>query len=178
MENRKHQRARPGEAATAPVDRMESATGSAGPVLVKKLSHRRRRRARHGRATWTEGPAKGLAGRDAVATGRERQTGLSGRCRGARVAGLQPCKQPPFWRALQFKVGISPYCRPKQETYYTKQHGGLLTWYHPCSLFVWLWLVINGRKFSAGTIFFSHTNQPAVLLHKPATITNQPTEIG
>ena len=100
----------------------------------------------------------------------ERQRGLSGRCHGARVAGLQPCKQPPFGKP--FKVGISPYCRPKQETYYTKQHGGLLTWYHPCSLFVWLWLVINGRKFSAGTIFFSHTNQPAVLLHKPATIRN------
>ena len=38
------------------------------------------------------------------------------------------------------------------------------------SLFVWLWLVVNDRKFSAGTVFFSHTNQPAVLLHEPATI--------
>ena len=25
------------------------------------------------------------------------------------------------------------------------------------NLFVWLWLVVNDRKFSAGTIFFSHT---------------------
>ena len=32
-----------------------------------------------------------------------------------------------------------------------------------CSLFVWLWLVINDHKFPAGTVFFSHTNQPAVL---------------
>ena len=35
------------------------------------------------------------------------------------------------------------------------------------SLFVWLWLVVNDRKFPAKTVFFSHTNQPAVLLHKP-----------
>jgi len=43
------------------------------------------------------------------------------------------------------------------------------------SLFVWLWLVVNDRKFSTRTVFFSHTNQPAVLLHKPATIrTSQP----
>ena len=46
------------------------------------------------------------------------------------------------------------------------------------SLFVWLWLVVNDRKFSAGTVFFSHTNQPAVLLHKPATIrTSQPNRL-
>ena len=45
-------------------------------------------------------------------------------------------------------------------------------------LFVWLWLVVNNRKFSAGTIFFSHTNQPAVLLHEPATIrTSQPNRL-
>ena len=37
------------------------------------------------------------------------------------------------------------------------------------SLFVWLWLVVNDRKFLAGTVFFSHTNQPAVLLYEPAT---------
>jgi len=37
------------------------------------------------------------------------------------------------------------------------------------SLFIWLWLVVNDRKFSAGTVFFSHTNQP-LLLHEPATI--------
>jgi len=43
------------------------------------------------------------------------------------------------------------------------------------SLFVWLWLVVNDRKFSAGTVFFSHTNQPAVFLHEPATKrTSQP----
>jgi len=39
-----------------------------------------------------------------------------------------------------------------------------------CSLFVWLWLVVNDRKFPAGIVFFSHTNQPAVLLYEPATI--------
>ena len=38
------------------------------------------------------------------------------------------------------------------------------------SLFVWLWLVVNDRKFLAGTVFSSYINQPAVLLHKPATI--------
>ena len=38
------------------------------------------------------------------------------------------------------------------------------------SLFVWLWLVVNDRKFLAGTIFFSHTNQLTVLLHKPVRI--------
>ena len=43
------------------------------------------------------------------------------------------------------------------------------------SLFVWLWLVVNDSKFPAGTVFFSHTNQPAVLLHEPAMIrTSQP----
>ena len=41
---------------------------------------------------------------------------------------------------------------------------------HEYSLFVWLWLVVNDRKFPAGTLFFSHTNQPAVLLHESATI--------
>ena len=46
------------------------------------------------------------------------------------------------------------------------------------SLFVWLWLVVNDRKFLTGTVFFSHTNQPAVLLHEPATIrTCQPTRL-
>jgi len=46
------------------------------------------------------------------------------------------------------------------------------------SLFVWLWLVVNDRKFPAETVFFSHTNQPAVLLHEPATIrTSQPNSI-
>jgi len=43
------------------------------------------------------------------------------------------------------------------------------------SLFVWLWHVVNDRKFSARTVFFSHINQPAVLLHEPATKrTSQP----
>ena len=37
------------------------------------------------------------------------------------------------------------------------------------SLFVWLWLVVNDRKFSAGTVFFSHTNQLAILFHELAT---------
>ena len=37
------------------------------------------------------------------------------------------------------------------------------------SLFVWLWLVVYDRKFSVETVFFSHTNQPAVFLHEPTT---------
>ena len=37
--------------------------------------------------------------------------------------------------------------------------------------FVWLWRVVNDRKFSVGTVFFSHTNQPVVLLHEPANRT-------
>jgi len=49
----------------------------------------------------------------------------------------------------------------------------------PISLFVWLWLVITDRKFSAGTVFFSHTNQPVVLLHEPATKrTSQPNRLN
>ena len=36
-------------------------------------------------------------------------------------------------------------------------------------LFVWLWLVVNDRKFPVGIVFFSHTKRPAVLLHEPAT---------
>ena len=39
------------------------------------------------------------------------------------------------------------------------------------SLFVLLWLVVNDRKFSAGTVFFSHTNRPAVLLYEPVNRT-------
>ena len=38
------------------------------------------------------------------------------------------------------------------------------------SLSVWLWLVVNDRKFLVRIIFFSHTNQPAVLLYEPAMI--------
>jgi len=46
-------------------------------------------------------------------------------------------------------------------------------------LFVWLWLVVNDRKFPVKTVFFFHTNQPAVLLHEPATIrTSQPIHSG
>jgi len=46
------------------------------------------------------------------------------------------------------------------------------------SLFVWLWLIVNDRKFSAGTVFFSHTNQPTVLLHEPTTKrTSQPNRL-
>jgi len=44
------------------------------------------------------------------------------------------------------------------------------------SLFVWLWHIVNDRKFLIGIVFFSHTNQPVILLHKPATKTNQPTK--
>ena len=49
---------------------------------------------------------------------------------------------------------------------------------HLISLFVWPWLVVNYRKFSDEIVFFSHTNQSAVLLHEPATIrTNQPNRL-
>ena len=42
----------------------------------------------------------------------------------------------------------------------------------------WPWLVVNDRKFSAETVFFSNTNQPAVLLHEPATKrTSQPNRL-
>ena len=40
------------------------------------------------------------------------------------------------------------------------------------SLFGWRKTIVYDRKFPAGTVFFSHTNQPAVLLHEKAT--NQP----
>ena len=44
---------------------------------------------------------------------------------------------------------------------------------------VWLCLVVNDRKFPVITVFFSHTNQPAVLLHEPATIrTSQPNRLS
>jgi len=43
------------------------------------------------------------------------------------------------------------------------------------SLFVWLWLIVNHRKFPVRIVFFSHSNQSVVLLHEPATIwTGQP----
>ena len=52
---------------------------------------------------------------------------------------------------------------------------------HPVtiSLFGWLVLVVYDRKFPAGIVFFSHTNQPVVLLHEPATIqTSQPNRLN
>jgi len=39
------------------------------------------------------------------------------------------------------------------------------------SPFVWLWLVVKDRKFLVGTVFFSHTNQLAILLHEPVNRT-------
>ena len=46
-------------------------------------------------------------------------------------------------------------------------------------MFVWLWLVVNDHKFSVGIVFFSHTNQPAVFLHEPATKrTSQPNKLA
>jgi len=46
------------------------------------------------------------------------------------------------------------------------------------SLFVWLWLVVNDRKFLIRIVFFSHTNQSAVFLHEPATKrTSQPNRL-
>jgi len=45
-------------------------------------------------------------------------------------------------------------------------------------LFGWGETIVYDRKFPAGTIFFSHINQPAVLLHEPATIrTSQPNKL-
>ena len=38
------------------------------------------------------------------------------------------------------------------------------------TLFVWLWFVVNNRKFLVRIVFFSHTNQPTILLYKPVTI--------
>ena len=39
-------------------------------------------------------------------------------------------------------------------------------------------LVVNDRKFPAGTVFFSHTNQPTVLFHEPVMIrTSQPNRL-
>ena len=32
---------------------------------------------------------------------------------------------------------------------------------------VWLWLIVNDCKFLSEIVFFSHTNQPTVLLHEP-----------
>jgi len=46
-------------------------------------------------------------------------------------------------------------------------------------LSVWLWLVVNDRKFPTKIVFFSHTNLPAILLHEPATKrTSQPSPTG
>ena len=46
------------------------------------------------------------------------------------------------------------------------------------SLFVWLVVIVYDRKFSVGIIFFSHINQPTVLLHEPATMrTSQPNRL-
>jgi len=36
-------------------------------------------------------------------------------------------------------------------------------------MFGWLVFVVYDRKFSARTVFFSHTNQPAILFHESAT---------
>ena len=71
-----------------------------------------------------------------------------------------------------FLVGATTAQTAATATLYACGHARLK------SLFVWLWLVVNDRKFSAGTIFFSHTNQSAVLLHEPATIrTSQPNRL-
>jgi len=45
-----------------------------------------------------------------------------------------------------------------------------------CSLFVWLVLVVNDRKFSAGTVFFSHTKLASNTYSRTSNDTNQPTE--
>ena len=55
---------------------------------------------------------------------------------------------------------------------------GLCCIVQPNSLFVWFAFVVYDRKFLVGTIFFSHINQPAVLLHESATIrTSQPNRL-
>ena len=43
------------------------------------------------------------------------------------------------------------------------------------SQFVWLWPVVNDRKFLVKTVFFSHTNQSTVFFYQPTTKrTSQP----
>ena len=59
-----------------------------------------------------------------------------------------------------------------------EQH--MANWTYPISLqpVCWLVLVVYDRKFSVGTVFFSHTNQSAVLFHEPATKrTSQPNRL-
>jgi hypothetical protein len=43
------------------------------------------------------------------------------------------------------------------------------------SLFVWLWLVVNDRKFLGGTVFFSHKPVNGTS-SRTSNYTNQPTE--
>ena len=45
-----------------------------------------------------------------------------------------------------------------------------------CSLFVWSRLVVNDRKFLAGTVFFSHTNQLVITSLRTSNDINQPIE--
>jgi hypothetical protein len=53
----------------------------------------------------------------------------------AVARGLQACSLASSHLLASPSKSVSlhilRYCRPKQETYYTKQHGGLLAWYHP-----------------------------------------------
>ena len=95
----------------------------------------------------------------------------------------EPNTQPPLddeqLSLLRFKkrstyirsASLQNHCSLSIYLYITMVLSGLTA----NSLFVWLWLVLNDRKFSAGTVFFSHTNQSAVLFHEPATKrTSQP----
>ena len=45
-----------------------------------------------------------------------------------------------------------------------------------CSLFVWLWLVVNDRKFPARTVFFSHTKPASSNNPRSYTIVSAPAE--
>jgi len=44
------------------------------------------------------------------------------------------------------------------------------------SLFVWLWLVVNDRKFLAGTVFFSHTKSASSTSSRSSNEQAQPNE--
>jgi len=87
------------------------------------------------------------------------------------VAGptVLPMQKGPTCHAIRQEV---PRCLVRRRRRSSKQASTL------SSLFVWLWLLVNDRKFSAGTVFFSHTNQPTVFLHEPATKrTSQPNRL-
>ena len=87
------------------------------------------------------------------------------RCRTASCWQQPPCPE----RARKYQKG---------ERMRFPQNVTELIFYHGRMVFVWPWLVVNDRKFLAETVFFSRTNQPAVLLYEPATKrTSQPNRL-